>query len=251
MKPLLIVKAGETFPQLSERLGDFEDWIEAGLGQLACPVVVFDPRRQAPLPFSADIAGAVVTGSHGMVTDREAWSEKLAVWLATLVENDVPVLGICYGHQLLAHALGGEVVYRSEGREVGTVRIMLHDEGHDDPLLGSLNPHGAFLAHAIHSQSVRTLPQGAVLLAYSELEPHAAFRAGACAWGVQFHPEFSDSIMANYIQCLEPELSGEGHDALALLKRLVRTETSALVLRRFGLFAEARCRLSSRTLACE
>src|SRR5690606_15176642 len=125
---LIIFKVGDTFPDLAAEIGDFEQWIKTGLGQTDLPVTVVDPRKPDPLPVISDVAGAIITGSHSMVTDREAWSENLGVWLREAVTAQVPVLGICYGHQLLAHALGGEVAHHPVGLEIGTVSVTLNEQ---------------------------------------------------------------------------------------------------------------------------
>ena len=119
--PLLIIKTGETFAHLSAQAGDFEHWVEAGVAGHGLPVAVVDARQPGGLPAPHTIAGAVLTGSLAMVSDRADWSEALGTWLATAVQQQTPVLGICYGHQLLAHALGGEVGYHPGGLEIGTV----------------------------------------------------------------------------------------------------------------------------------
>jgi GMP synthase (glutamine-hydrolysing) len=174
----------------------------------------------------------VVSGSHAMVTDREPWSERLAAWLQRCVAQHTPVLGICYGHQLLAHALGGEVGLLAGGPEVGTQTVSLTADAAQDPLLAGLPAQ--LDAQLVHYQSVRRLPQGAVLLASSAMEPHQAFRVGDCAWGVQFHPEFSAEAMRGYLACM-PDLP----DPAALLAQVRNTEVAALVLRRFATLAGA------------
>ena len=73
-----------------------------------------------------------------MVSDYEPWSVKISQWLKLVVETNIPVLGICYGHQLLEDILGGIVGYKHKGVEVGTVDITLTDEGKKDKLLGVL-----------------------------------------------------------------------------------------------------------------
>ncbi|WP_342130422.1 glutamine amidotransferase [Hydrogenophaga sp. OTU3427] len=199
-KPLLILKVGSTHPHIAEQLQDFEHWIQAGLQDPALPVTVVDPREGQALPAPAEIAGVVVTGSHSMVSDREPWSEWTAAWLREAVAADLPVLGICYGHQLLAHALGGEVNDHPQGIELGTVPVTLNATAQDDPLFAGLPEH--FDAQAAHRQSVRRLPEGATLLAGNSFEPHHAFRAGPRAWGVQFHPEFGEAATRAYLSTL-------------------------------------------------
>jgi GMP synthase (glutamine-hydrolysing) len=133
-----------------------------------------------------------------MVTDNAPWSVRLAQWILSLHEAEIPVFGICYGHQLLARAAGGRIGYHPYGKEIGTVSVRLLPGCADDPVLQALPE--AFLAHATHSQTVPALPAGATRLAANAHEPHHAFRLGECSWGVQFHPEYSVDIMRAYIE---------------------------------------------------
>ncbi|TCZ61310.1 glutamine amidotransferase [Roseicella aquatilis] len=236
MAPLLIIRAGSTFPAMIARMGDFSDWIAAGLGAPSVPVQVVDPRHEA-LP--ADASGVVITGSHAMVTDREAWSEAVARWLPGLIGREVPVLGICYGHQLLAHALGGAVAFHPEGIEIGTVRVRRTGACAGDPVLGHLPD--SFPAQAIHRQTVATLPPGAEVLAANDVEPHHAVRYGRLAWGVQFHPEFSAEAMRGTIDHLAAELARDGLDPAALDAAVGPTPEAARVLQAFGALVEECC----------
>lgn len=230
-KPILILLAGRTFPDLSKTIGDFDDWIAEGLGNKQA-LLCMDARTNTSLPAPAELAGVVVSGSHAMVSDRHPWSENLARWLKTCVGAQLPVLGICYGHQLLAHACGGVVDYHPAGLEIGTKQIELSANAAQDLLFSAAPP--TFPAHLVHSQSVRKLPQQAILLAGNEHESHQAFRIGPYAWGVQFHPEFSVLAMRGYIQQLEKNLAGKQCDAQVLNAAVTDTPAAHLLLRRFA-----------------
>lgn len=236
-RPLAIIKTGQTFDAVREARGDFEHWIVAGLGAVRLPVVVLDPRRGDTLPPPEHIAGAIVTGSGAMVTDRAAWSEATGRWLARLAAQDTPVLGICFGHQLLADALGGEAADHPGGMEIGTVEIELTPEAAYDPLLSGLPAR--FEAQAVHSQRALRLPAGAVRLAGNAFEPNQAFRLGRCAWGVQFHPEFDAPVMRDYLDRMAGHLRGQGRDPDALRARIADTPAAARLLERFARIAEA------------
>jgi GMP synthase (glutamine-hydrolysing) len=236
-RPLAIIKAGETFGPLREARGDFEHWISAGLGPVGLPIVVLDPRRGDTLPPPQQLSGAIVTGSHAMVSHREAWSEATGAWLARLVAHGTPLLGICFGHQLIAHALGGEAGDHPGGPEIGTVSIAQAPEAADDPLMKALPAR--FDAQVVHWQSALRLPAGAVRLAGNAFEPHQAFRVGPRAWGLQFHPEFDDEVMRDYIERMADTLRARGLDPAALRSRVAATPASAALLRRFAGIAEA------------
>lgn len=192
----LIVQTGSTLPQLRPRHGDFPDWFRRGLGLRADEVDVVRVHEGETLPQPGLHAGTIVTGSPAMVSERERWSEDTAAWLRRAIEAGQPVLGVCYGHQLLAHALGGRVDDHPRGREVGTVAIERTADGESDALLGATP--ACFRAHATHRQSVLDLPSGATALARSAHDPHQAVRYAPRAWGLQFHPEFSVDVIRGY-----------------------------------------------------
>jgi len=232
VRRLLIAKAGSTLASLRARRGDYEDWILSGLGlprERAAVVRVF---ADEDLPARDALAGVVVTGSSAMVSAREPWSERSALWLREVVAAGTPVLGICYGHQLLAHALGGRVGPNPRGREIGTIELWLEPAARADPLLGALP--GRCRVQATHVESVLELPPGARALASSEGDPAQAFAAGDAAWGVQFHPEFDADVMRSYLEERRALLAGEGLDAAGLLRRVEETPHGTRLLRRFA-----------------
>jgi GMP synthase (glutamine-hydrolysing) len=166
-----------------------------------------------------------------MVTERHPWSERSAHWLREAAHAGVPVLGICYGHQLLAHALGGQVGDNPAGREMGTVDLDLLPAAGHDPLFAGLPER--FPAHATHLQSVLHPPQGATVLASSAQDPVHAFRWGRAAWGVQFHPEFSATHMHGYLQARAEALAREGGCHRRLASGVSAAPHARRVLRRF------------------
>ncbi|MET0540412.1 MAG: glutamine amidotransferase [Variovorax sp.] len=235
--PLVIVKTGDTFDELRNARGDFEHWIATGLGDTRLPVVVLDPRRGDTLPAPGQLSAVVLSGSHSMVSHRADWSESTAAWLADVVNQGKPVLGICYGHQLLAHSLGGEADDHPAGLEIGTVTVSLTDASADDPLFQGMPRE--FPANVVHRQSALRLPAGAVRLAGNAFEPHQAFRIGERAWGVQFHPEFDANAMRGYVDALADDLRAEGADPDALRATVRPTPSAAQLLGRFAKLAEA------------
>jgi GMP synthase (glutamine-hydrolysing) len=241
VKPIYIVKLGSTLPELRRHRRDFEDWILAGLGGPAAHHTVVNVIGGNPLPRPNDVGGVVITGSHATITDREPWSERTAAWLPEIVKRNRPVLGICYGHQLLAHALGGKADDNPAGREFGTVEVSLADDAADDPLFGVLPNPTRF--HVSHNQAVVALPPGARLLASSERDPHQAFAVGSWAWGVQFHPEFDVEITRAYIAAYRQPLLAQGDDPDHLIATCVETPDGPTLLRQFADLVERRNRL--------
>src|SRR5690606_4895545 len=170
--------------------------------------------------------------SPAMVSDREAWSELTAAWLKEAVDAELPVLGVCYGHQLLAHGLGGKVDYHPQGREIGTWRLTLQEAAASDALFQACPKE--FKVHLTHAQSVVELPPGAQLLASTEFEPCQAFRIGRQAWGVQFHPEFNEQSMREYVTTFGPRLREEGKNPEPCLAAVADPPEAGRLLERFA-----------------
>lgn len=228
--PFLIIATGQPAEPL-RRHGDFAHWIRVAAGLPRDGAVVIDVQAGDTLPNREGFAGVIVTGSAAMVTDRLAWSEATAAWLRDAAHAGLPVFGICYGHQLLAHALGGEVGDNPVGREMGTVEIELLPAAAQDPLFAPLP--ASFDAQLTHLQAVLRVPAGAEVLARSAADPCQAFRWGDNAWGVQFHPEFSATHMRGYIEARKIALQREGLDPRAMLAAVGACPQARRVLRRF------------------
>lgn len=156
-------------------------------------------------PNPESIAGLVITGSPASLVDREPWMGPALEFVKKTVEAGTPTLGVCFGHQMLGVALGGEVARNPSGREIGTVDLEVHA---DTVLL----PAGRHAVNMTHVDSVSRLPAGAKVHGSTDLEPHAVIEFTSTAWGVQFHPEIDASVMAQYFQERRELLLSEGLD---------------------------------------
>lgn len=214
--------------------GDFDQWTANALGLVDIKMSIVDAEHEAALPKVKNCAGVIITGSHAMVTDNAPWSVNLEKWIPFLLNAQIPVFGICYGHQLLARAAGGQVDFHPHGKEIGTVDVQLLPDCFNDPIFQTLP--SSFLAHTTHSQTVLSLPKEAIRLAANAHEPNHAYRLGKCAWGVQFHPEYTVDIMRSYIQEQTNELTSAGLDVAQLLSAVSPTPFAANILKKFGNF---------------
>ena len=228
--PFLILETGQPVAAM-RRHGTFPHWIRVAAGLGRDEAVVANVEGGHALPDRAGFAGVIVTGSGAMVTDRHDWSERSAQWLRDAAHDGLPLFGICYGHQLIAHALGGEVGYNPAGREMGTIGLELHPHASDDPLFAGLPPQ--FPAQATHLQTVLRAPDDATVLARSPLDACHAFRWRQHVWGVQFHPEFSSTHMHGYVRARRDALAREGHCAKQVSRTITAAPHARRVLRRF------------------
>ncbi|HET6602888.1 MAG TPA: glutamine amidotransferase [Xanthomonadaceae bacterium] len=229
-KPVLIIETGQPVRPL-RRHGGFPHWIRVAAGMPREAVHVCAVHAGEPLPEHAQVSAAIVTGSGAMVTDREPWSEATAQWIRAGADQSLPMLGICYGHQLIAHAFGGTVGDNPAGREMGTVQVQRLAAAGADPLLGTAPER--FAAQTTHLQTVLQAPPGAVVLARSPQDPCQALRIGERIWGLQFHPEFSATVMRGYLAARADRLRAEGADPQALAAAVTATPRARAVLRRF------------------
>lgn len=115
--------------------------------------------------------------------------DKISPVINTIKYSSIPTLGICFGHQVLADLLGGEVVAEPSMAEAGLAEIILTPEGKEDILLKSLPE--SFYGIVSHKSSVIQLPEGALLLAYSDRCPIQGFRYQSNIYGFQLHPELN------------------------------------------------------------
>ena len=242
MHSLLLIQTGEAPDALRLRFGGFADWFRDAMRLHTAQMCVVRVDAGEALPEPAEIAGAVITGSAAMVTERADWSEHTAGWIRDAMDAETPLFGVCYGHQLMAHALGGTVGWLPAGREIGTESITRLASG-EAPGFRELPP--SFPAQTTHRQSVLEPPPGAEVLAHSQRDPHQLLRYTPHALSSQFHPEFTPDFMRAYIEVRADTLRDEGLDPDTLLADVRETEAARLLLERFAHAALSRQRAAA------
>src|SRR5690606_15797756 len=208
-RPLLIIAAGRPVEQL-RRHGGFDRWIRVAAGLRRDEVEVANVESGDPLPPHEGFAGAIVSGSAAMVTDRLDWSERTAAWMRDAAHAGFPLLGICYGHQLLAHALCGEAGDNPDGRCMRTIEVELHAAA-SHPGLSRVRS-GRVAAHRTQKQCARRLRDVGEHLAGICYDTGHACCWRESAWGVQIHPESSSGHVRGYIRARADGLCDEGQD---------------------------------------
>lgn len=232
MRKLLLIQTGEAPASLTAQFGGFASWFQSAMRIEATQMQVARVDEGAPLPRPEAIAGAVVTGSAAMVTERDDWSERTAEWIRLAMAAHTPMFGVCYGHQLMADALGGKVGWLPDGREIGTQAITAHDVHAADGWMHGLPT--AFPAHTTHRQAVLKPPPGSAVLARSARDPHQVLRYAPQAVSTQFHPEFTVDCMRAYIAARADTLREEGLDPDALAAQVCETEAARTLLQDFA-----------------
>jgi GMP synthase-like glutamine amidotransferase len=191
-----ILETGEVHPDLKARFGDYPAMFEALL-RTADPSLEFAVVRvvAGEMPESPRQADAwLVTGSRHGVYDDLPWIDPLKAFLRACVEARVPVVGICFGHQILAEALGGHASKADQGWSLGVQDYELTAR---PGWMAGLPDR--FAVRALHQDQVIDLPPDATVLARS---PHCAYAALAYgdpespdAISLQPHPEFGPEFM--------------------------------------------------------
>lgn len=232
MKPVLIIRTGQAPDPIRARFGDFPHWFRLATQLAAHRLQVVNVAAGETLPAPEEVSGALITGSAAMVTDRAPWSEHTAGWIRNAMDVSLPLLGVCYGHQLMAHALGGRVDYLPGGREIGTLPIELLPEAAHDALTAQLP--SVFRAHTTHEQSVLEAPKDARVLARSARDPHHLIRYGENAVSVQFHPEFNADVMRAYIKRKHHDMRREGFDPHDAFRQVAATPNARRLLKVFS-----------------
>ncbi len=182
---------------------------------LTDPATVIRPPHERRSIRLRDHSGIVVGGSAASVAEPEPWMDDVIEILRGALTLDLPILGCCFGHQVLAWAAAGpHAVRRAPRAEVGYPEVVVTS---DDPVLASLGPR--LTPFVSHEDEVVAVPELEVLAHTSACAVHALRVRGRRAWGVQFHVEYpraEQERILTYRAQKHPEL---GLDPAALLAR--------------------------------
>ncbi|MDQ2943354.1 MAG: type 1 glutamine amidotransferase [Candidatus Dormibacteraeota bacterium] len=189
--------------------GYLKEWLDKQNAEVE--IFRIDLRKETPNPRDYDMI-ASLGSEFAAFDDSKPFIRREAELLRTAVEADVPVLGLCFGGQLLARVMGGRS-FRSDRSEIGWLPVRTKD-----PDLISEGPWFQW-----HFDSF-TLPPGAKLIADTEVGPQAYVIGRSL--GLQFHPEVTPEIMDSWVRAYRHELDGDGVDPDALLEETNRLAPS-------------------------
>ena len=189
-RPRLALLIGAHDPEATRR--NFRRELDADLVEYHLP--------DGDIPEQFDVDGAVITGSRSSVYHDDPWIDATRPWVAEAVERDLPLMGVCWGHQLLADVLGGTVEDMGE-YEIGYRTV----EHAGSPLFEGVDE--AFTVFTTHSDRVVELPPGAEPIAANDYGNHG-FRKGH-VFGVQFHPEYDAEAAESVTKGKDDQLSAE------------------------------------------
>lgn len=182
-----ILQAGHTAPELLSSRGDFDAMFRGLLDGHDFDFASYDVENMAFPDSINDADGWLITGSkHGAYEDH-AFIPPLERFIRDCYAADVPMVGICFGHQIVAQALGGRVEQVDRGWAIGRREY-------------ATTGGGKLALNAWHQDQVVELPQGATRLADNDFCENAILAYGHRAFTVQPHPEFSNEVLTDYIQ---------------------------------------------------
>ena len=195
---LTILQVGETPAVLSDRYPRFGTFFEtmftgigAGFTYDSVPIVA-----GAPFPDPDEVEAVVVTGSAYGVYDTPPWIEPLRDFIRAVYQRNTPMLGVCFGHQIIADALGGEVRKSDKGWGIGR---HVYNAQPIHPALSGLDETIAIAAS--HQDQVLAPPEGAEVFLSSAFTPNAGIvYANGATISVQPHPEFTPHFAKELVE---------------------------------------------------
>lgn len=177
---------------------------------------------QGQLPANIDECDAyITTGSRHNAYDTDPWIEKLKAFVREIDTAKKKCLGVCFGHQLIAEALGGKVERSEKGWGIGVAEFEIKE-----PLPLMAGPGSTFKILVSHQDQVTKLPKSASLLASSNFCPFGAYAVGNHILSMQGHPEFTPDYLTKLITKRRQIIGPEKADKALNLMELFRPNTN-------------------------
>lgn len=214
-----ILQAGRAPEPLLRERSDYPDLLQALLGAAGASFAVY-PVLDDTFPGSAEAADAwLITGSPHGANDGLPWIGRLETFVREIRATGRPLAGICFGHQLIAKALGGRVERHTDGWGVGPTTY----RGEDGATV-TLN--------AWHQDQVTEPPAGARTVLTAPGCRHAALSYDGRTFTVQAHPEFTDTFFRAFVALKAPSLPDAARESLARTGRSTDATIVARTIRR-------------------
>ena len=211
---LCILQAGEINPDIADNLPGYQDMYSALFAENAPSVdITYVQTLHGEFPELDDYDAYLVTGSPRGVYDADSWISTLEDFLRRAYASGKILIGICFGHQIIANALGGKAEKSEKGWGVGIRSIPVTTSSDLIPE----NCENLDLLY-MHQDQVTALPEGATTLMGDDFCPIAAFHIGNQVLCFQGHPEFTQDVVGaiidHRVDAIGHETAATGHESL-------------------------------------
>tara|TARA_B100000029_G_C17463755_1_gene919479 strand:+ start:319 stop:1008 length:690 start_codon:yes stop_codon:yes gene_type:complete len=196
LKRVSILKCGPGIDEIRNVYGHASDWVAEIVSSYDNNININVINSYECIQPDNDDAW-IITGSSSSCYEDKDWIVELEFQIKRGYEVNKPILGICFGHQIIAQSLGGKVIKNPMGWELGSNKINITDYGKKSEIFNSIPNNNDY--YFSHQDTVLDLPRNAIELAYNEMG-NQAYCIGEKIFGVQFHPEFSFDVMEAYIK---------------------------------------------------
>ena len=213
--------------ELRVTFGDHPDFFN-NLFQKYAPQVsldIFDVQKEEYPENKNDYLGYICTGSRFSVYDDVPWIRRLRAFINDLYDNHIKFVGICFGHQMIAEALGGTCSLSNNGWGIGVKKAVIHKKPPwINPKLDSYN------LLVSHRDQIEALPPGGVVIAGNDHCPYSMITVGDHFLGIQGHPEFTHPFLKDLMQS---RLDLMGREAVSQAEKTLGRKTDEAVVARW------------------
>jgi GMP synthase (glutamine-hydrolysing) len=193
---ILLILTGHSLDSVRQQFGNFDAHFFAITKAQHTVYAICDKWPNQALSDITQFDGIIFSGSAAMCDENKPWMQAATKIILSALEKEIPLLCICFGHQLLGQACQALVGPNPKGRALGSRKITVVKN--NDTLLQDQPTE--FWAQTSHRDVILNKSPYFEVLATAPHDPFHVIKAGSKAWGVQFHPEWNTSIMKSYLE---------------------------------------------------
>lgn len=204
-----LLQCGNVESALQPTYGDYPALYADLLVDQPVELVTYDVQNHAPPTDPRACDGWLISGSAHSAYDPFPWIEPTEAFVRRIVDTEVPLVAVCFGHQLLAQAMGGAVEHCAAGWGVGAHSYHLVGE----PRTAGWPTTSPIRLIASHQDQVTVLPDGADVILRTDHCPIAGYVLGPRALAIQPHPEFTPDLSRELTTIRRPRIGDRDTDA--------------------------------------
>jgi GMP synthase-like glutamine amidotransferase len=226
-----LLKCDHVDTELLTKFGDHSDFFR-NLFQKYTPEVsldIFEVQKGEYPENTSDFHGFICTGSRFSVYDDVPWIHRLKGFIKELYDNHIKLVGICFGHQMIAEALGGKCSLSDNGWGLGVTKAVIYKKKHWMST-GMSQELDSFRLLLSHRDQIEALPPGGSVLAGNDHCPYSMITVGDHFLGIQGHPEFTHPFLKDLMQS---RLDIMGEEAVSKASKTLNQKTDEAIIARW------------------